>query len=133
MSLGNSVLLAYIGIRSAGCLPFITNCLPTPVKTTFTELLTTPWEYRAGGCCTLPARIYICGRAGVMKERELPKKKEGKHQGVQPGKGPHRLHHFGILSACFQLWLEAGTPHGRAATPLESCSSGVDDGISLPK
>jgi len=51
--------------------------VPTPGKTTLHELLTTSWgRIVLGGVVLCLLGIYICGRAGVLKEKELPEEKK---------------------------------------------------------
>ena len=60
--------------------------------------------------------IYICGRAGVLKEKELSeeKKKESVKE-FNLVKGLIVCIISGILSACFNYGIEAGTPMAEVA------------------
>jgi len=120
MSLGNSVLLGFTSAFGALVPSIYYNIVPTPGKTTFTELLTTPWGRIAlAGVVLCLLGIYICGRAGVMKERELPeeKKKESIKE-FNLVKGLIVCTISGILSACFNYGIEAGTPMAEQANSL---------------
>src|SRR6478736_4373035 len=79
MSLGNSVLLGFTSAFGALVPSIYYNFHPEPGKTTFNDLLTTSWgRIVLVGVVLCLIGIYICGTAGVMKERELSdeKKKE---------------------------------------------------------
>src|ERR1700712_4232645 len=79
MSLGNSVLLGFTSVFGALVPSIYYDFVPTPGKTSFTDLLTTSWgRIVLAGIALCLIGIYICGKAGVLKERELPeaKKKE---------------------------------------------------------
>ncbi|HMH22304.1 MAG TPA: L-rhamnose/proton symporter RhaT [Puia sp.] len=120
MSLGNSVLLGFTSAFGALVPSIYYNIVPTPGKTTFTELMTTPWGRIAlAGIVLCLIGIYICGRAGVMKERELPeeKKKESIKE-FNLVKGLIVCTISGILSACFNYGIEAGTPMAEQANNL---------------
>lgn len=117
MSLGNSVLLGFTSAFGALVPSIYYNIVPTPGKTTFHELLTTSWGRIAlGGIVLCLLGIYICGRAGVLKERELSeeKKKESIKE-FNLVKGLIVCTISGILSACFNYGIEAGTPMAELA------------------
>jgi L-rhamnose-H+ transport protein len=117
MSLGNSVLLGFTSAFGALVPSIYYNIVHTPGKTTFHELLTTPWGRIAlAGVVLCLLGIYICGRAGVLKERELPeeKKKESIKE-FNLVKGLIVCTISGILSACFNYGIEAGTPMAELA------------------
>ncbi|MDQ2656449.1 MAG: rhamnose/proton symporter RhaT, partial [Bacteroidota bacterium] len=63
--------------------------------------------------------IFICGKAGIMKERELPE--EEKRKSIAEfalTKGLIVATISGILSACFNFGIEAGKPMAEAAVKL---------------
>jgi L-rhamnose-H+ transport protein len=117
MSLGNSVLLGFTSAFGALVPSIYYNFKPEPGKTTFTELVTTPWgRIVLGGVILCLVGIYVCGRAGVLKERELPeeKKKESIKE-FNLTKGLVVCTISGILSACFNYGIEAGGPMAEMA------------------
>src|SRR5262249_11679802 len=60
--------------------------------------------------------IYICGRAGMMKEKELPVEKKRKSvEEFNLVKGLVVAIFSGIMSACFNFGIEAGKPMAEAA------------------
>ncbi|HEV9038171.1 MAG TPA: L-rhamnose/proton symporter RhaT [Puia sp.] len=117
MSLGNSVLLGFTSAFGALVPSIYYNFVHTPGKTTFHELLTTHWGrivLIGVGLCLLG--IFICGRAGMLKERELPEeKKKESIQEFNLVKGLIVCIISGILSACFNYGIEAGSPMAEAA------------------
>lgn len=117
MSLGNSVLLGFTSAFGALVPSIYYNIVHTPGKTTFHDLLTTSWgRVVLAGVVLCLAGIYFCGRAGVLKERELPeeKKKESIKE-FNLVKGLIVCTFSGILSACFNYGIEAGTPMAAVA------------------
>ncbi|HMJ68234.1 MAG TPA: L-rhamnose/proton symporter RhaT [Cyclobacteriaceae bacterium] len=117
MSLGNSVILGFCSAFGALVPSIYYNIVPTPGKTSFSELISTTWGLivLAGvGICLLG--IYICGMAGMMKEKELPD--EVKKQSVSEFnlvKGLFVAVASGILSSCFNFGIEAGKPMAEVA------------------
>jgi len=116
MSLGNSVLLGFTSAFGALVPSIYYNFVPTPGKTTLHELLTTNWgRIVLAGVILCLLGIYVCGRAGVLKERELPdEKKKESIQEFNLTKGLIVCIISGILSACFNYGIEAG--HSMADT-----------------
>jgi L-rhamnose-H+ transport protein len=120
MSLGNSVLLGFTSACGALVPSIYYNFVPTKGKTTFNELLTTSWgRIVLAGTAICLIGIYICGKAGVLKERELSeeKKKESIKE-FNLTKGLIVCIISGILSACFNYGIEAGTPMAETANTL---------------
>ena len=120
MSLGNSVLLGFTSAFGALVPSIYYNIVHTPGKTTFTELISTSWgRVVLAGIIICLIGIYICGMAGVFKERELPevKKKESIKE-FDLVKGLIVCTISGILSACFNYGIEAGTPMAETANSL---------------
>ena len=120
MSLGNSVLLGFTSAFGALVPSIYYNIIPTKGKTTFTELLNTSWgRIVLAGVIICLIGIYICGKAGVLKEKELPeeKKKESIKE-FNLVKGLIVCTISGVLSACFNYGIEAGTPMAEVANNL---------------
>ena len=117
MSLGNSVTLGFCSAFGALVPSFYYNFFPAEGKTSFHDLLTTTWgRVILTGIALCLLGIYISGRAGILKERELPEEK--KQQSVQEFnvvKGLTVAIISGILSACFNFGIEAGKPMAEAA------------------
>ena len=120
MSLGNSVLLGFTSAFGALVPSIYYNLVPTPGKTTFHELVTTDWgRIVLTGVVLCLLGIFICGRAGVLKEKELPEeKKKESIQEFNLVKGLIVCIISGILSACFNYGIEAGSSMAEAANSL---------------
>ena len=120
MSLGNSVLLGFTSAFGALVPSIYYNFHHVPGKTTFTDLLTTPWgRIVLAGVVLCLIGIYICGRAGMMKEKELTdeKKKESiKEFNLVTGLIVCII--SGILSASFNYGIEAGSAMAENANNL---------------
>jgi len=120
MSLGNSVLLGFTAAFGALVPSIYYNFHPQPGKTTFNELLTTSWgQVVLVGVTLCLIGIYVCGRAGVLKEKELSeeKKKESIKE-FNLVKGLIVCIISGILSACFNYGIEAGSSMADAADQM---------------
>ena len=117
MSLGNSVVLGFCSAFGALVPSIYYNFNPKEGKTTFTELLSTPWgRIVLAGVVLCLLGIYICGRAGVLKEKELPEEEKKKSVAeFNLVKGLIVAIISGILSACFNFGIEAGKPMADAA------------------
>ncbi len=117
MSLGNSVVLGFCSAFGALVPSIYYNFVATPGKTTFHDLLTTTWgQIVLSGVVLCLAGIFICGRAGMLKEKELPeadKKKSVAEFSLTKGLIVAII--SGILSACFNFGIEAGKPMAQAA------------------
>lgn len=117
MSLGNSVLLGFTAAFGSLLPAIYYNYVPTEGKITFNQLIST-----TGGLVVLAgviiclAGIAICGKAGHLKEKELPE--EQKKESIKEFnlvKGLVVCTISGILSACFNYGIEAGTPMAEVA------------------
>ncbi|MEO8404154.1 MAG: L-rhamnose/proton symporter RhaT [Chitinophagaceae bacterium] len=117
MSLGNSVVLGFCSAFGALVPSIYYNFYPEAGKTTLHDLLTTTWgQVVLVGVIVCLIGIYICGRAGVMKEKELSdadKKKSVAEFNLV--KGLIVAIFSGIMSACFNFGIEAGKPMAAAA------------------
>src|SRR6187551_3248746 len=77
MSLGNSVLLGFTSAFGALVPSIYYDISNTPGKTSFTELASTSWgRIVLAGVVICLIGIFICGKAGVLKEKELPEEKK---------------------------------------------------------
>lgn len=120
MSLGNSVVLGFCSAFGALVPSFYYNLSPTEGKTSFTDMISNTWGLVVLlGVAICLFGIYICGRAGMMKERELPD--EIKKQSVSEfslAKGLVVAITSGVLSSCFNFGIEAGKPMAEAAVAM---------------
>jgi len=117
MSLGNSVVLGFCSAFGALVPSIYYNFSPTEGKTTFTEMLTTTWgQVVLAGVIICLTGIYICGRAGMLKEQELSEdQKKASVAEFSITKGLIVAITSGILSSCFNFGIEAGKPMAEAA------------------
>lgn len=120
MSLGNSVVLGFCSAFGALVPSFYYNLNPTEGKTSFTDMVSSTWGLVViAGVIICLLGIYICGRAGMMKEKELPD--DIKKQTVSEfnlAKGLMVAVTSGILSSCFNFGIEAGKPMAEKAVEM---------------
>jgi L-rhamnose-H+ transport protein len=120
MSLGNSVVLGFCSAFGALVPSIYYNFFPAPGKTTFVEMVTTTWgQIVLAGVVMCLLGIYICGRAGVLKEREMPEQQKKKSVAeFNLVKGLFVAVTSGILSSCFNFGIEAGKPMAETAVAM---------------
>lgn len=120
MSLGNSVILGFCSAFGALVPSIYYNFFPAEGKTSFTELLTTTWgQVVLLGVVICLTGIYISGRAGMMKEKELPEDQKKKSVAeFSLVKGLIVAITSGILSSCFNFGIEAGKPMAETAVSM---------------
>jgi L-rhamnose-H+ transport protein len=117
MSLGNSVILGYCAAFGSLIPPIYYNYFPQAGKVSFSYMMST-----GGGRMVLLGvlvclvGIFICGRAGVLKEKELSEdQQKNSIAEFSLVKGLVVATISGILSACFNFGIEAGKPMAEAA------------------
>ncbi len=133
MSLGNSVLLGFTSVFGALVPSIYYNFHPEPGKTTFTDLISTSWgQVILLGIIICLIGIVICGYAGVLKERDLSeeKKKESIKE-FNLVKGLIVCTISGILSACFNYGIEAGSQMAETANQLWKAAHPLETGKFL--
>lgn len=120
MSLGNSVVLGFCSAFGALLPPVYYDFFPQYGKMTFSHMIS-----NSGGQLVLLGvvvcllGIFLCGRAGMLKENELSdeKKKESVTE-FSLVKGLIVAIISGILSACFNYGIEAGKPMAEVANAV---------------
>lgn len=117
MSLGNSVVLGFCSAFGALVPSIYYNFYPAEGKTTLNDLLNTTWgRIVLAGVIICLLGIYICGKAGMMKEKELSAEQKKKTVAeFSLVKGLIVAIFSGIMSACFNFGIEAGTPMAEEA------------------
>lgn len=112
MSLGNSVTLGFCSAFGSVLPAVYYNIHPTAGKVSFTEMLgNSGGQLVLVGVLVCLFGIFMCGRAGVNKEKEMGN--ESKKASVAEFnlvKGLTVAIISGILSACFNYGIEAGKP-----------------------
>ncbi|GAA4302679.1 L-rhamnose/proton symporter RhaT [Compostibacter hankyongensis] len=115
MSLGNTVILGLTSVCGALLPSIYYNLSPHPGKITFTDMLGSTWgRFVLAGVLVCLIGIIICGRAGILKEKDNPVKDAGEKE-FSIGKGLIVAVISGLLSACFNYGIEAGTPMAEMA------------------
>lgn len=117
MSLGNSVVLGFCSAFGALVPSIYYNFYPAEGKTTLNDLLNTTWgRIVLAGVIICLLGIYICGKAGMMKEKELSAEQKKKTVAeFSLVKGLIVAIFSGIMSACFNFGIEAGKPMAEEA------------------
>jgi len=117
MSLGNSVVLGFCSAFGALVPSIYYNLSPAEGKTSFTDMITSTWgQIVLLGVLVCLSGIYICGRAGMLKEKELSEAEKKKSVAeFNLTKGLLVAIASGILSSCFNFGIEAGKPMAEAA------------------
>jgi len=110
MSLGNSVVLGFCSAFGALVPPLYYNLVPTAGKHSFTDMLGhTGGQLVLLGVLVCLVGIAICGRAGMLKEKELSaEQKAASVKEFSLTKGLIVAIISGILSSFFNFGIEAG-------------------------
>ncbi|HTF31124.1 MAG TPA: L-rhamnose/proton symporter RhaT [Flavitalea sp.] len=126
VSLGSSIILGLCMVFGAIIPSIYYNFFPAEGKDTFTMLLNSNWGATVlTGLAICVLGIIICGKAGIMKERQTV----GKAGAVDPhgvvvkteykfGLGMFVSIISGVLSACFNFGLEAGKSMANVANEV---------------
>lgn len=120
MSLGNSVILGYCAAFGSLIPPIYYNYAQIAGKVTFSDMLaSTGGQLVLLGVMVCLTGIFICGRAGMLKEKDLPEEQKKKSIAeFSLGKGLIVATISGILSACFNFGIEAGKPMAEKAVEM---------------
>lgn len=120
MSLGNSVVLGFCSAFGAIVPSIYYAIVPTEGKTSIVDMMTNTWgQVVLLGVIICLLGIYISGRAGMMKENELPEEEKKKSVAeFNLVKGLIVAITSGVLSSCFNFGIEAGKPMAETAVSM---------------
>jgi len=120
MSLGNSVVLGFCSAFGAIVPSIYYAIVPTNGKTSIVDMFNSAWGLVVLiGVVVCLLGIYVCGRAGMMKEKELPEAaKKASVEEFDLVKGLTVAIISGILSSCFNFGIEAGKPMAETAVSI---------------
>lgn len=124
VALGSSVILGLCSVFGSLIPSVYYNVFPEAGKDTITDIATNTWgQFVLLGILVCVLGIIICGKAGVMKEKDLSTGAEtGSNAEFNMSKGLVVAIISGVLSACFNFGLEAGSPMATVAN--EAYTSG---------
>jgi L-rhamnose-H+ transport protein len=111
VSLGSTIILGLCAVFGSLVPSVYYNFFPKEGKDTITTLTHTHWgQMVLLGIAICVLGIIICGKAGMMKEKDLAENSEAKaeNKDYRFGLGIFVAIVSGILSACFNFGLEAG-------------------------
>jgi len=110
LSLGNTVILGFCAVFGALVPTIYYDVFPKEDKTTFSELISSSWgQVILLGILVCLLGIVICGKAGMMKEKQLSKNGSLEtNSEFNLIKGLVIALCSGILSSCFNFGIEAG-------------------------
>ena len=120
VGLGSSMMLGLTMVFGSLIPSFYYQLNPAMGKESFEAYLTSRWGLiMLGGLLICVLGIILCGRAAVLKEKELPSDEQDQ-SGTEYkfGLGLTVALIAGILSACFNFGIEAGKPMANVANEL---------------
>ncbi len=128
VSLGSSIILGLCMVFGAIIPSLYYNIFPSPGKDAFSMMISTSWGQTVlAGLLLCVVGIYLCGKAGVMKERALKTESTDPHGVVVKTEYKFGLGLLvsiisGVLSACFNFGIEAGKSMADVANELWKAS-----------
>ena len=124
VSLGSSIILGLCMVFGSLIPSIYYDLNPTAGKDTFSMLTGSGWGLTVlAGLLVCILGIVICGKAGMMKEKQLSAGRSDSHGTIVKTEYKFGLGMFvsiisGILSACFNFGLEAGKPMAMVANEM---------------
>ena len=124
VSLGSSIILGLCMVFGALIPSIYYDVFPKEGKDTFSMLLGSSWGLTVmAGLALCVVGIIICGKAGMMKEKQLSAATIDPHGMETKAEYKFGLGMFvsivsGVLSACFNFGLEAGKPMADTANEI---------------
>ncbi|WP_367866751.1 L-rhamnose/proton symporter RhaT [Pedobacter sp. WC2423] len=120
VSLGSSIILGMSSVFGALMPSIYYDFYPKAGKDTFTDIITSPWgQLVIVGLIVCIAGIFICGKAGMMKEKDLSAHRQTQESAeFKIGLGLTVAVISGILSSCFAFGIDAGKDMAHEANHL---------------
>lgn len=120
VSLGSSIMLGLCSVFGALIPPLYYNVYPVAGKDSFSDLVNSNWgQVLLLGILVCLIGIILCGKAGMMKERDLAAGRQGNgHKEFKIGLGLTVATISGVLSACFAFGIDAGKQMAMEANTL---------------
>ncbi len=120
VSLGSSIILGLCSVFGALIPAIFYDFNPTPGKDSFTDLISSSWgQMVLFGILVCIIGIIVCGKAGLMKERDLSQKAEVlERTEFKIGLGLFVSIISGILSACMAFGIDAGKDMANTANEV---------------
>jgi L-rhamnose-H+ transport protein len=121
VSLGSTIILGMCAVFGALIPSVYYNFFPQAGKDTFTMLTHTHWGQTVlAGIALCVAGIIVCGKAGMIKEKDLAAGRADAKDNTDYkfGLGIFVAIVSGVLSACFNFGIEAGKTMGDTANHL---------------
>jgi L-rhamnose-H+ transport protein len=138
VSLGSSIILGLCMVFGSMIPSIYYDVYPTKDKDTFSMMVNSNWGLIVlAGLVLCIIAIIICGRAGVMKEKELSASSATDPHGMKMkleykfGLGLFVSIISGVLSACFNFGLEVGKPMSEVANAAWKAAHPLEDGDFL--
>jgi len=137
VSLGSSIILGLCMVLGSILPSIYFEFFPKAGKDTFSMFLNTSWgQMVILGLLVCIVGIIICGKAGMMKEKELQTAVTDPHGLEIKTEYKFGLGLFvgivsGVLSACFNFGIEAGKPMADAANTLWKMANPAETGNFL--
>jgi L-rhamnose-H+ transport protein len=120
VALGSSIILGLCSVFGALIPSIYYNFYPAEGKDSFTDLITNNWgRVVLLGVLVCILGIAICGKAGVMKEKDLSAgRTDEENKDYKFGLGLFVSIVSGVLSACFAFGIDAGKDMANRANDL---------------
>jgi L-rhamnose-H+ transport protein len=122
VALGSSIILGLCMVFGSLIPSIYYDMYPKPGKDTFSAMASSDWGIIVlAGLVVCVAAIIICGKAGMLKEKQLNAIDRSDPHGIKVsteykfGLGQFVAIISGVLSACFNFGLEAGKPMSEVA------------------
>jgi L-rhamnose-H+ transport protein len=119
VALGSSIILGLCSIFGSIIPSIYYNFYPKAGKDTISGLVSSHWgQLVLAGLAVCIVGIIICGKAGMMKDKDLAGKETVANKEFKIGIGLFVAIVSGVLSACFSFGIEAGSSMSAVANQL---------------